>query len=64
MLRGKVELRRRENATNWQVKFLKRRIGLSKRAHELSVSWDVEIAVIVGGRRRNKSLGIEYRVGS
>ncbi|CAL1405075.1 unnamed protein product [Linum trigynum] len=51
MVRGKVELRRIENAASRQVTFSKRRSGLMKKAHELSVLCDAEIAVIVFSQR-------------
>nr|BAD88437.1 MADS-box transcription factor CsMADS1 [Coleochaete scutata] len=47
MGRGKIEIRRIENATSRQVTFSKRRNGLLKKAYELSVLCDVDIAVIV-----------------
>ncbi|CAI0547050.1 unnamed protein product [Linum tenue] len=51
MVRGKVELRRIENAASRQVTFSKRRSGLMKKARELSVLCDAEIAVIVFSQR-------------
>ncbi|XP_024316130.1 MADS-box transcription factor 7-like isoform X1 [Brachypodium distachyon] len=45
--RGKVELRRIEDRTSRQVRFSKRRSGLFKKAFELSVLCDVEVALIV-----------------
>ncbi|URD96353.1 hypothetical protein MUK42_37346 [Musa troglodytarum] len=47
MGRGKVELKRIENKINRQVSFAKRRCGLLKKAHELSVLCDAEVALIV-----------------
>ncbi|KAI3833208.1 hypothetical protein MKW92_023670 [Papaver armeniacum] len=47
MVRGKTVMRRIENATSRQVTFSKRRNGLLKKAHELSVLCDAEIALIV-----------------
>ncbi|KAJ0980149.1 hypothetical protein J5N97_008404 [Dioscorea zingiberensis] len=47
MGRGKVELKRIENKINRQVTFSKRRSGLLKKAYELSVLCDVEVALIV-----------------
>lgn len=47
MVRGKTELKRIENATNRQVTFSKRRSGLLKKAFELSVLCDAELALIV-----------------
>lgn len=51
--RGKIEIKRIENTTNRQVTFCKRRNGLLKKAYELSVLCDAEIALVVfssGGR--------------
>ncbi|XP_009384275.2 MADS-box protein AGL42 isoform X1 [Musa acuminata AAA Group] len=47
MVRGKTEMRRIENAASRQVTFSKRRNGLLKKAYELSVLCDAEVAVIV-----------------
>ncbi|KAL6131958.1 PREDICTED: MADS-box protein SOC1-like isoform X2 [Fragaria vesca subsp. vesca] len=47
MVRGKIEMKRIENATSRQVTFSKRRNGLLKKAYELSVLCDAEVAVIV-----------------
>ncbi|XP_011073081.1 MADS-box transcription factor 23 isoform X2 [Sesamum indicum] len=47
MGRGKVELKRIENATNRQVTFSKRRNGLLKKAFELSVLCDAEVALLI-----------------
>ncbi|KAK3403804.1 hypothetical protein EUGRSUZ_K00190 [Eucalyptus grandis] len=47
MVRGKVQMRRIENTTSRQVTFSKRRTGLLKKAHELSVLCDAEVAVII-----------------
>ncbi|KAK8565870.1 hypothetical protein V6N13_020945 [Hibiscus sabdariffa] len=47
MVRGKTELRRIENSTSRQVTFSKRRNGLLKKAFELSVLCDAEIALII-----------------
>nr|GEX30507.1 APETALA1 like protein [Tanacetum cinerariifolium] len=47
MGRGKVQLRRIENKINRQVTFSKRRGGLLKKAHEISVLCDAEVALIV-----------------
>ncbi|KAL8108227.1 hypothetical protein AgCh_024612 [Apium graveolens] len=45
--RGKIEIKRIENTTNRQVTFCKRRNGLLKKAYELSVLCDAEVALIV-----------------
>ncbi|XP_022725922.1 truncated transcription factor CAULIFLOWER A-like [Durio zibethinus] len=47
MGRGRVQLKRIENKINRQVTFSKRRAGLSKKAHEISVLCDAEVALIV-----------------
>ncbi|KAK1288429.1 Floral homeotic protein AGAMOUS [Acorus calamus] len=47
MGRGKIEIKRIENTTNRQVTFCKRRSGLLKKAYELSVLCDAEVAVII-----------------
>nr|QEU52638.1 euAP1 [Petunia x hybrida] len=47
MGRGKVQLRRIENKINRQVTFSKRRGGLLKKANEISVLCDAEVALIV-----------------
>lgn len=47
MVRGKVEMKRIENATSRQVTFSKRRNGVIKKAYELSVLCDAEVAVII-----------------
>ncbi|GMJ08147.1 AGAMOUS-like 7, APETALA1 [Hibiscus trionum] len=47
MGRGRVELKRIENKINRQVTFSKRRGGLLKKAHEISVLCDAEVALIV-----------------
>ncbi|KAG8390283.1 hypothetical protein BUALT_Bualt01G0067500 [Buddleja alternifolia] len=47
MVRGKVQLKRIENTTSRQVTFSKRRNGLLKKAYELSVLCDAEVALII-----------------
>ncbi|KAG2715751.1 hypothetical protein I3843_03G095200 [Carya illinoinensis] len=47
MVRGKIQMKRIENATSRQVTFSKRRSGLRKKAFELSILCEAEIAVIV-----------------
>ncbi|OVA17470.1 Transcription factor [Macleaya cordata] len=47
MGRGKVELKRIENTTNRQVTFSKRRNGLLKKAFELSVLCEAEVALVI-----------------
>ncbi|CAL5346248.1 floral homeotic protein AGAMOUS-like [Camellia sinensis] len=49
--RGKIEIKRIENTTNRQVTFCKRRNGLLKKAYELSVLCDAEVALIVFSTR-------------
>ena len=47
MVRGKTQMKRIENATSRQVTFSKRRNGLLKKAFELSVLCDAEVALVV-----------------
>nr|BAT57268.1 MADS-box transcription factor [Trillium camschatcense] len=47
MGRGRVQLRRIENKINRQVTFSKRRSGLLKKAHEISILCDADVALIV-----------------
>ncbi|KAA8542577.1 hypothetical protein F0562_023729 [Nyssa sinensis] len=47
MGRGRVQLKRIENKINRQVTFSKRRSGLLKKAHEISILCDAEVALIV-----------------
>ncbi|XP_029129261.1 MADS-box transcription factor 23 isoform X2 [Cajanus cajan] len=47
MGRGKIEIKRIDNASSRQVTFSKRRTGLFKKAQELSILCDAEVAVIV-----------------
>ncbi|KAL7192290.1 hypothetical protein ACSBR2_024180 [Camellia fascicularis] len=47
MGRGRVQLKRIENKINRQVTFSKRRSGLLKKAHEISILCDAEIALII-----------------
>jgi MADS-box transcription factor len=49
--RGKIEIKRIENTTNRQVTFCKRRNGLLKKAYELSVLCDAEVALVVFSTR-------------
>ncbi|KAL2343477.1 hypothetical protein Fmac_004762 [Flemingia macrophylla] len=51
MGRGRVELKRIENKINRQVTFAKRRNGLLKKAYELSVLCDAEVALIIFSNR-------------
>ncbi|KAK1273077.1 hypothetical protein QJS04_geneDACA021460 [Acorus gramineus] len=51
MGRGRVELKRIENNINRQVTFAKRRNGLLKKAYELSVLCDAEVALIIFSNR-------------
>eukprot|EP00256_Glycine_max_P070576 XP_025985171.1 agamous-like MADS-box protein AGL1-like isoform X2 [Glycine max] len=51
MGRGKIEIKRIENTTNRQVTFCKRRNGLLKKAYELSVLCDAEVALVVFSTR-------------
>ncbi|CAI9761821.1 unnamed protein product [Fraxinus pennsylvanica] len=61
MGRGKVQLKFIENKINRQVTFSKRRTGLLKKAHEISVLCDAEVAVIIFS---NKGKLIEYSTDS
>ncbi|XP_057548456.1 MADS-box transcription factor 23-like [Amaranthus tricolor] len=47
MGRGKIVIKRIDNATNRQITFSKRRSGLLKKARELSILCDAELGVIV-----------------
>ncbi|XP_060194806.1 truncated transcription factor CAULIFLOWER D-like isoform X1 [Lycium barbarum] len=47
MGRGRVEMKRIENKISRQVTFSKRRSGLLKKTHEISVLCDAEVALIV-----------------
>ncbi|XP_057972528.1 agamous-like MADS-box protein MADS4 [Malania oleifera] len=51
MKRGRLELKRIENKINRQVTFAKRRNGLLKKAYELSVLCDAEVALIIFSNR-------------
>ncbi|RWW73838.1 hypothetical protein BHE74_00018254, partial [Ensete ventricosum] len=51
MGRGRLELKRIENKINRQVTFSKRRSGLLKKAYELSVLCDAEVALIIFSSR-------------
>ncbi|XP_027093277.2 MADS-box protein defh21-like [Coffea arabica] len=57
MGRGKIELKRIENNTSRQVTFSKRRSGLLKKTHELSVLCDAQIGLIIFS---NKGKLFEY----
>nr|ADZ98838.1 MADS-box protein [Hibiscus cannabinus] len=59
MGRGRVELKRIENKINRQVTLSKRRNGLLKKAYELSVLCDAEVALIIFSSR-----GKLYEFGS
>mgnify|MGYP000456305712 FL=1 len=47
MTRGKIKIKRIESISNRQVTFSKRRNGLLKKANELSILCDAEIALII-----------------
>ncbi|KAG5600499.1 hypothetical protein H5410_031869 [Solanum commersonii] len=53
MVRGKVEMKRIENATRRQVTFSKRRNGVMKKAYELSVLCDAQVALIIFSQKGN-----------
>lgn len=70
MGRVKLQIKRIENSTNRQVTFSKRRNGLIKKAYELSVLCDIDIALIMfspssrlshfSGRRRIEDVLARY----
>lgn len=47
MGRGKIEIKRIENATNRQVTYSKRRTGIMKKARELTVLCDAQVCIIM-----------------
>ena len=47
MARGKIQIKRIENATNRQVTYSKRRNGLFKKANELTVLCDAKVSIIM-----------------
>ncbi|KAI4374949.1 hypothetical protein MLD38_012881 [Melastoma candidum] len=47
MARGKIQIKRIENTTNRQVTFSKRKNGLFKKAHELTVLCDAKVSIIL-----------------
>ncbi|XP_006659427.1 MADS-box transcription factor 23 [Oryza brachyantha] len=47
MGRGKIEIKRIDNATSRQVTFSKRRSGLFKKARELAILCDAEVGLVV-----------------
>ncbi|KAG1334855.1 putative MADS-box transcription factor 23 [Cocos nucifera] len=47
MGRGKIVIRRIDNSTSRQVTFCKRRSGLLKKAKELAILCDAEIALVI-----------------
>ncbi|GAB4847492.1 Agamous-like MADS-box protein tm6 [Ancistrocladus abbreviatus] len=47
MGRGKIEIKRIENRTNRQVTYSKRRNGIFKKAHELTVLCDAKVSLIM-----------------
>ncbi|XVF39470.1 hypothetical protein PTKIN_Ptkin01aG0037500 [Pterospermum kingtungense] len=71
MGRVKLEIKRIENTTNRQVTFSKRRNGLIKKAYELSILCDIDIALIMfspsgrishfSGRRSPTSLSSDFK---
>ncbi|CAN8286270.1 unnamed protein product [Cochlearia groenlandica] len=66
MGRGRVEMKMIENKINRQVTFSKRRNGLLKKAYELSVLCDAEVALIVFSSRGKLyefgSIGVEKTI--
>ncbi|KAL1541700.1 Floral homeotic protein APETALA [Salvia divinorum] len=61
MGRGKVELKRIENKVNQQVTFSKRRSGLLKKAHEISLLCDADVGLMIFS---NKGKFSEYATDS
>jgi len=59
MGRGRVELKRIENKINRQVSFSKRRSGLLKKAREISVLCDADVAFLVFVKNRH-SLTLKF----
>jgi len=51
MGRGKIEIKKIENRAHRQVTFCKRRGGLTKKARELSVLCDADVALIIFSNR-------------
>nr|XP_043638683.1 agamous-like MADS-box protein TM6 [Erigeron canadensis]XP_043638684.1 agamous-like MADS-box protein TM6 [Erigeron canadensis] len=47
MARGKIEIKKIENNTNRQVTYSKRRNGIFKKAHQLSVLCDAKVSLIM-----------------
>ncbi|RVX00405.1 Agamous-like MADS-box protein AGL15 [Vitis vinifera] len=47
MGRGKIEIKKIENANSRQVTFSKRRVGLLKKASELAILCDAQVGVII-----------------
>nr|AAS45970.1 deficiens [Mazus reptans] len=47
MARGKIQIKKIENQTNRQVTYSKRRNGLFKKAHELTVLCDAKVSIIM-----------------
>uniref|UniRef100_A0A804PQ87 Uncharacterized protein n=1 Tax=Zea mays TaxID=4577 RepID=A0A804PQ87_MAIZE len=63
---GKVELKKIENPTNRQVTFSKRRMGLFKKANEVSILCDAQIRVIIfsGSGRMYEYSSPPWRIAS
>ncbi|GFQ03496.1 floral homeotic protein deficiens [Phtheirospermum japonicum] len=47
MARGKIQIKKIENQTNRQVTYSKRRNGLFKKAHELTVLCDAKVSILM-----------------
>uniref|UniRef100_A0A803L777 Uncharacterized protein n=1 Tax=Chenopodium quinoa TaxID=63459 RepID=A0A803L777_CHEQI len=54
MGRGKIEIKRIENATNRQVTFSKRRNGIIKKAKEITVLCDAKVSVVIFANNNGK----------
>jgi hypothetical protein len=47
MGRGKIDIRRIENSSSRNVTFSKRRVGLVKKAQELSILCDAQVGLLI-----------------
>jgi len=47
MGRGRIEIKKIENSTNRQVTYSKRKLGIMKKAMELTVLCDAEVSIIM-----------------
>ncbi|URD73437.1 MADS-box transcription factor [Musa troglodytarum] len=63
MGRGKIEIKRIENPTNRQVTFSKRRGGLLKKANELAILCDAQLAEHQAAMEHQQVVAMEHKVG-